>query len=165
MKQSVIWVLVVIVVALAGWYWWGHRAPGTPYVASPAGQATTTASAYQYTPSNLLLGPDGTGASAFLIGFNGMPVYTYDHDSATASACTGGCAATWPPYIIAAADTANALTALESPVGGTASTITRADGSLQVTYNGKPLYFYASDTASSGPTGDGVGGVWHVAKP
>ncbi|MGH9149067.1 MAG: hypothetical protein ACRD0F_01860, partial [Acidimicrobiales bacterium] len=35
----------------------------------------------------------------------------------------------------------------------------------QVSYNGKPLYRYAGDSAPGQVTGDGIGGLWHVAKP
>ena len=44
-------------------------------------------------------------------------------------------------------------------------TVTRADGSAQLTYNGRPLYFYIKDTNPGDTKGQGVGGVWYVAKP
>jgi len=44
-------------------------------------------------------------------------------------------------------------------------TITRADGTVQVTYNGWPLYYYASDKASGDVMGEGVGNVWYVITP
>jgi predicted lipoprotein with Yx(FWY)xxD motif len=45
------------------------------------------------------------------------------------------------------------------------STITRADGSAQLTYKGMPLYFWKSDVKPGDTTGNGVGGVWSVVKP
>ena len=48
---------------------------------------------------------------------------------------------------------------------GTLATITRDDGTMQVTYNGMPLYGFAADKAPGDTKGDGVGGVWSVAKP
>ena len=41
----------------------------------------------------------------------------------------------------------------------------REDGSLQLTLDGWPLYRYAGDTAAGDTTGEGVGGVWFVARP
>lgn len=41
-------------------------------------------------------------------------------------------------------------------------TITRTDGSTQVTYNGWPLYFWAEDSAPGDTTGQGVNDVWWV---
>ena len=77
---------------------------------------------------------------------NDMTLYTFDKDVAGSgtSACTGGCLDVWPALTVAAGDT---------PVGGagvtgTLGTITRSDnGTIQVTYDGKPLYFFAHDTA------------------
>ncbi len=41
-------------------------------------------------------------------------------------------------------------------------TIVRDDGAKQVTYNGKPLYNFASDTSSGDAGGQDRGGVWFV---
>ena len=84
----------------------------------------------------------------------GKPLYTYGNDQpgATTSACTGGCATAWPP-----------LTASGTPTAGpgVAGTLGKL-ASGQVTWNGHPLYTFASDTAGGNPTGDGVGG-FHLA--
>jgi hypothetical protein len=50
-----------------------------------------------------------------------------------------------------------------SGVTGTLGTFARADGSLQVTYGGRALYYFASDKQAGDTTGQGVGGVWFVA--
>lgn len=39
-----------------------------------------------------------------------------------------------------------------------------ATTTLQVNWDGKPLYYYAADTAPGDVKGDGVGGTWHVVK-
>jgi predicted lipoprotein with Yx(FWY)xxD motif len=47
-------------------------------------------------------------------------------------------------------------------------TTTRDDGSMQVTYNGHPLYTYVSDTSAGATNGQGVnlnGGLWWVVSP
>lgn len=70
----------------------------------------------------------------------GMTLYTFDEDKVEGeSACVDDCAAQWPPYTI---PTLEHLVPFSS---GNVSTITRTDGSLQVTINDEPLYFYAED--------------------
>jgi predicted lipoprotein with Yx(FWY)xxD motif len=112
--------------------------------------------------SNLALGIDGAANAQHLIAYNGMTLYTYSKDSDGTSVCVDECAKNWPPYVVGAEDN---LTQLKAGVNGKVSTITRADGTLQVTYNGKPLYFYKNDTKSGDTTGDKIGNVWFVVKP
>jgi predicted lipoprotein with Yx(FWY)xxD motif len=50
-------------------------------------------------------------------------------------------------------------------VTGKLGTITRDDKSLQVTYNGLPLYYFKNDKAPGDTTGQGVGNAWSVVKP
>jgi predicted lipoprotein with Yx(FWY)xxD motif len=115
--------------------------------------------------SNLALGIDSNASlGAHLIAYNGMTLYTYAPDQQTPgkSACTGGCAANWPPYIVGAEDN---VTQVKAGVGGKVDTIIRADNTIQVTYNGRPLYFYIKDAKSGDTLGQGIGGVWFVVKP
>ena len=95
-----------------------------------------------------------TGLGEVFTDADGMTLYTYDKDSPGKSNCTGLCAVFWPPVI--AADTVK-------PTGGFA-TITRDDGTKQWAYHGKPLYGYVSDAKPGDTIGEGVNGVWHVAK-
>jgi len=83
---------------------------------------------------------------------NGMTVYTFDKDVAGSgtSVCTGGCLTTWPALTVAAGATPSG----GAGVTGTLGTITRSDtGVAQVTYDGKPLYFFAHDTAPGDTNG------------
>ncbi|QDC08189.1 hypothetical protein FHY55_02530 [Oceanicola sp. D3] len=84
-----------------------------------------------------------------------MTLYTFDKDDGATSSCYDGCAGSWPPVL------AEAGAALPEGFALTE----RRDGTRQVTYNGQPLYLWAGDSAPGEMTGDGVGGVWHVAKP
>lgn len=92
---------------------------------------------------------------------DGRTVYVFDNDTADSgkSACSGTCLAAWPPV----------ATTSDSPavdgVTGEVDTITRDDGSLQITLDGLPLYRYAPDEAAGDVTGQGVSGVWWVVGP
>jgi len=98
----------------------------------------------------------GTASSAsfgtYLTGPNGMALYTHAGDSATSSTCTGGCASAWPPLATTGQPTAG------SGVTGQLGTLTRADGTVQVTYAGLPLYYWQGDTKAGDVTGNGVAG-------
>jgi predicted lipoprotein with Yx(FWY)xxD motif len=88
-----------------------------------------------------------------------MTLYTFANDEAGVSNCADECAEAWPPFTVGSAD------ALVAPEGlpGELGTIERADGALQVTYNGLPVYFYDEDEAPGDTLGNGVGDVWSVA--
>ena len=108
-------------------------------------------------PGGIVIHTDETGS--FLIAPNGSSLYTFDNDEPGISNCTGECIANWPAF-----STEEQLTGGQG-VAGTFDTLTRDDGSLQVTYNDAPLYLFAGDAAPGDTNGDGVGGVWHLAAP
>lgn len=87
-------------------------------------------------------------------GDNGLTLYTFRNDARDTSNCYGDCAAAWPPFL--ASETAE-------PKGGL-RIIERTDGTRQWAANGKPLYFWAGDSAKGDATGDGVGGVWDAFR-
>ena len=92
------------------------------------------------------------GQTILVAGSNGMTVYTFTSDAVGSgkSACSGGCLVKWPALTVAA----GAAPSAGPGVKGTLGTITRADdSSLQVTYNGLPLYFYAGDKAAGDTNG------------
>ncbi len=88
----------------------------------------------------------------------GMTVYMYDADKQGSgkSICSGGCLSAWPP--VPAGSGAPELTGVTGEVGS----ITATDGTQQLTLNGWPLYYYASDAAAGDINGQGSGGVWWV---
>ena len=86
----------------------------------------------------------------------GLTLYSFAPDTSTTSNCNGQCATYWPPVT-------GPVTA-GSGVTGTLGTITRADGSVQATYDGHPLYTYVGDKNPGDNKGNGLnlsGGVWH----
>ena len=85
----------------------------------------------------------------------GMSLYTFDKDTKGMSNCNGECAVKWPPLM--------AVDAAQDK--GQFSVITRADGTKQWAVNGMALYTWFKDKKSGDMTGDGVKGVWHIAKP
>lgn len=98
---------------------------------------------------------------AYLTGGHGLTLYTFKPDSANTSTCTDACAQAWPPFTIGADDTLEA----GDGVSGALTTFARADGTLQIAYNGAPLYYFAKDTQPGDTNGQGLGGAWFVAKP
>lgn len=92
---------------------------------------------------------------------HGMTVYYYlkDDKGSGTSNCSGGCLALWP------AVKASSSTPKVDGVTGKVGTITRDDGTLQVTVDGMPVYTYAQDSGAGDVTGEGVGNVWYAVSP
>jgi predicted lipoprotein with Yx(FWY)xxD motif len=97
----------------------------------------------------------------FLVAANGLTLYTFTEDEPGVSNCTGECAASWTPYTLRP----GVKLALGEGLTGELDTIEREDGSLQVTYNGMPLYFWEGDFLPGDTTGHELGDVWFVALP
>jgi predicted lipoprotein with Yx(FWY)xxD motif len=105
----------------------------------------------------------------YLADATGMALYMFEADtqgqggSAAVTTCSGDCAAAWPP-----------LTATGDPSGGEGvaadmlGTIEREDGTMQVTYNGWPLYYFVKDQNPGDTTGhdiEGFGAEWYLLTP
>ncbi len=135
--------------------------PATTAAPSPSPSATPTPPP---TPSPaagpvVLAQSVGTMGTILVAASNSHTVYTFNSDSPGASKCNGGCATTWPPLTIA-----SGVTPTGGPgVTGQLGTITRGDGSVQVTYKGLPLYFFHSDTKPGDTMGNYTG--WSLVKP
>lgn len=92
-----------------------------------------------------------------------LTVYMFEGDHGASSSCSGACASVWPPVTTSGAPTVSGA-ASSSDLG----TITRSDGTTQVTYKGHPLYFFARDKDSGDAYGEGVKGFgadWYVLAP
>ena len=129
-------------------------APATTQASSPAatGQASGAATVSLATISGL--------PAKALVGSNGRTVYLFQADKNGASACTGACAAAWPPDTVTG--TPQAGSGVSQALLGT---ITRPDGTRQVTYNGHPLYYFTADAAAGTARGQAVkafGAEWDV---
>ncbi len=96
---------------------------------------------------------------SILTDVNGKTLYFFSNDANGQSACTGGCATTWPVFYVDAPDLPAGLTASDF------GSITRTDGKPQTTYKGWPLYYYSKDTLAGDVKGEAFGGKWFTAKP
>jgi predicted lipoprotein with Yx(FWY)xxD motif len=125
--------------------------------------ATESAAASQApSPGSVVQVTVATGALGdYLVGPDGLTLYTFKPDSANASTCDDGCAEAWPPFTV----TADATLEGGDGVDGDLTTFARVDGSLQVAYDGAPLYYFANDTSAGDTNGQGLGDNWFVAKP
>ena len=87
----------------------------------------------------------------------GHVLYAFTHDARGHSRCTGACAKAWPPYVVKT-----------RPQGRLLGATKRPDGSLQVTYAGRPLYYYVGDRKPGQILCQNVsefGGLWLVVRP
>lgn len=92
-----------------------------------------------------------------------LTVYLFEADKSTASACSGACASAWPPVT-----TASAVTAGGSAIAADLGTITRSDGTKQVSYKGHPLYYFIKDKDNGDAYGQGLktfGSAWYALAP
>ena len=99
----------------------------------------------------------------YLVGPSGRAVYLFMLDSMGRSNCSGACASVWPPLT-----TTGSLGASGGAIAADLGTITRSDGTKQVTYKGHPLYYYSADSGPGTTTGEGVnsyGAKWWLVAP
>ncbi|MGM1063576.1 hypothetical protein, partial [Saccharothrix sp. Mg75] len=115
----------------------GQGVDGTWFVAAPDGRKALPPAA------GLALTTASVGAlGTVLTDRTGMTLYRFEDDPTDppASTCDGACAAQWPPLLV---DSPNfEAQGVDASLVGT---VTRADGALQVTVAGKPLYLFAED--------------------
>lgn len=104
---------------------------------------------------DVLLPADVFNRGGILTDVSSFTLYVFDSDDPGVSNCTGGCLDAWPPYF---ANCPSCEFTAEEGIGGVIS----ITADLQLTYNGRPLYYYSGDVVSGDRNGDGVGGVWHV---
>jgi len=104
-----------------------------------------------------------SSGGTFLTDGAGRAVYLWVKDTKDASVCSGACAGAWPPVT-----TTGTAKATGSASASDLGTITRSDGTKQVTYDGHPLYYYAGDSGSgtaSGQGSDSFGAKWWLVSP
>src|SRR3989344_3915220 len=166
-NSTMVWVIVVLVLLVGGWYLFSGQSAGNGAQVCPqdAKMCPDGSSVGRTGPNcefaacpdevmpmddgtsvdeNLILGiSSATAVGQYLSAYNGMTVYTTSKDTAGGSNCAGECAVNWPPYTVPSAASINIPNTIDKTKIGS---IVRTDGKIQVTYNGMPLYFYKSDT-------------------
>ncbi len=111
-------------------------------------------------PPALTLETATTDLGTFLVGEGGRSTYFFAADASPGvSVCEGDCLVAWPPVTV---PPGNAVAAGDG-VTGVLGLITGTDGSTQVTYDGRPLYYWQGDTEAGQTTGHGVNDIWWVA--
>lgn len=136
----------------------GEKVESAEQATEPAASATEAPASSAGSAATVNLGKDDKLGS-FLVDDKGMALYLFTKDTPNTSVCYDKCAVAWPPLLTNGAPVAGAGVD-ESKFG----TTTRKDGSIQVTYNGWPLYYYEKDKAPGDVTGQDVGGVWYVVS-
>jgi len=101
-----------------------------------------------------------TALGNVLVGPSGLTLYAFANDKKNESTCYDQCAANWPPLLTDVKPLAEA--GVNARLLGTT---TRTDGTMQVTYNGMPLYYWVNDKVPGDLLGQGVRGVWFVVAP
>jgi predicted lipoprotein with Yx(FWY)xxD motif len=132
----------------------GQGVGGTWFAAAPDGKKATENKELALTTASV--GNLGT----ILTDKGGMTLYTFDKDTAGVSNCSGDCAKKWPPALVPSVNFQ--VQGVDKALVGT---ITRADGTRQLTIKGKPLYTFAEDKLCGEAKGQGSGGVWFVSTP
>jgi predicted lipoprotein with Yx(FWY)xxD motif len=134
----------------------------TPAAAAPSSSATSS-SAPAAAGGGITLEMHTGGPGTYLTNAAGRSVYLFASDTANMSTCSGACATAWPPLTTtSAAKAGSGVTASE--IG----TITRSDGTKQVTYNHHPLYYFLEDSAPGQTNGQGstaFGAKWWLVTP
>lgn len=131
---------------------------------SSAESGSTTASAAPDSDdsgSKLVLKTAKGAAGIWLTDSAGQTLYLNTKDTKTTSTCYDACAKKWPPLTTTKQVTVTGKYTVPSNLG----TMTRTDGTKQVTYGGHPLYYFEGDTAPEQIKGQGVDGKWFLIGP
>jgi len=139
-------------------------AASSPAASSPAAPASGSAAGGSASASGgTVITTASSSAGTVLTTSSGRAIYLWAKDTGDMSQCSGACAGAWPPVTATGTVTA-AGSAKPSDLG----TITRSDGTKQVTYDGHPLYYFAGDSGpgtASGQGSDGFGAKWWLVAP
>jgi len=103
----------------------------------------------------------GSGDTVWVASSTGRTLYHFTADTRTKVNCTTSCVALWPPLLVPTGAKPAAGPGISAAKLGT---LKRADGGLQVTYNGMTLYRYTGDSGAGQTNGEGSGGVWFTLK-
>ena len=150
-RGAVLVVLVAVGVAAAAC----SSAAATGKTAGAAGNSPT-------------VGVGHTSKGTVLVNAAGRTLYAFSADTAQTIVCGSTCTPIWPVESVAA----GTMPTAGPGVTGTLGTVTRSDGTHQVTYNGLLLYTYAGDSGPDQLNGQGIveqygatKGTWSAVTP
>ena len=127
---------------------------------SPSSIGTSSAAASPTTAAQVAISVANSRYGKIIVDGSGRTLYLFDIERDHMPICNSACAVAWPPLL--------------APGGGTSTseldhaliaTAVRNDGSLQLTYNRHPLYYYAGDHSAGEIKCQAViefGGGWYV---
>lgn len=135
----------------------------SPAVVSTQSTTATTEASVPVTGEATIKATISDNYGPILVDSGGVAVYIYSKDTqnGSASACTDEeCTSEWTPVTTAGEPVAGAG-AIQKFLG----TITREDGTMQVTYNGWPLYYSSTDNGPGSTNGQGAEDAWYLVAP
>lgn len=152
-------VIVIIVLAVVGYggyrvyhhYTWRAAQTQSSVTQAPVAKAKPTAMMEEAVIKMASVDKLGT----IVTDPKGMTLYTFANDKPGESTCTDACLKNWPPYVSKSE---------RGKFPANVTVIKRSDGTLQYAWKGMPLYYYFKDTKPGDVAGNGVKGVWSVAK-
>lgn len=130
--------------------------------ATPSPAMATEASGPKAAEASSTLSVRSSAFGRILFDSRGQALYAFTRDPRGRSACSGACAAAWPPYLLR-----GRLRGGRSVERSLLGTTRRANGTRQVTYAGRPLYYYVGDRRPGEVRCQNVrefGGVWLVMR-
>lgn len=133
------------------------------FLAAVGGALAVTAAPMAAERAGPTLTVHSSGFGQVLFDGRGFVLYAFTKDPRGRSACSGACAKAWPPYAVRG--TLRAGAGVKASLLGT---IRRANGTPQVTYAGKPLYYYVGDKRPRQILCQNVsefGGLWLIVRP
>jgi predicted lipoprotein with Yx(FWY)xxD motif len=139
----------------------GQGAAGKWFAFTPAGKKAVSTAAAAKSVALVLMKVGNLGQ--IVTDRGGMTLYRFDKDQAkpeSKSNCDGDCAKKWPPLLVPE----GAQFELNGVDSAAVGTVTRADGSKQVTLGNWPLYYFSGDSKPCDINGQGVGGTWFASK-
>jgi predicted lipoprotein with Yx(FWY)xxD motif len=140
----------------------GSSGSGSSSAAAAAASGSPSATGSASTTGTVITTGSGS-AGSFLTNSAGRVLYLWVKDPMNKSVCSGACAGAWPPVVATGTVTASGG-ANASDLG----TITRSDGTKQVTYDGHPLYYFVGDSnpgTDSGQGSNSFGAKWWLVAP
>jgi predicted lipoprotein with Yx(FWY)xxD motif len=137
--------------------------PAAPASGAAAGGSASASGGSASASGGTVITTATSSAGTFLTSSSGRAIYLWVKDTGDASTCSGACAGAWP-----AVTATGSVTAAGSAKPSDLGTITRSDGTKQVTYDGHPLYYFAGDPGAGTATGQGsdsFGAKWWLVAP